>query len=577
MSWYLTDVARFRTERQGIEILAQEVDWFAVTAWRLDDRLRLVLDAEIGAGGRVYPIYLQYPDMFPHTPPSVFPRRDTARWSEHQFGAGGELCLEYGPDTWTANNTGRDLIESCHKLLVTENPGGDELGDAPSRHVVSLGQSLRIRYNRYLLTRAFRALLGELPLRAPLEANLVSLYHKESVVHVVDKVTLADGTQWTDPTVPSQLGPEYTERRVPICRWDETDTPPSTESLDEFDSGFAAVGNTLEARYGLIVQGSELSVYFLDRKKSTVVDVAVISPPPEARRLDTAHSVLAAKKVAIIGCGSLGSKAATMLARSGVGGFVLVDDDILLPDNLVRNDLDWRDAGVHKVPALARRLQFVNPSVDVLQWRVPLGGQEANESADAMLKQISECDLVLDATADPNVLNLLSVVAASAKKLVIWAEVFGGGFGGLIARYRPGIEPPPPFMRRAIENWFGEKGSSPRRSHRPYEAIGTGIDVPMTADDADVSVIAAHAARFAIDLLVDRDLSRFPNSVYAIGLGADSVFSQSFDTYPIDVGPPPPEPEVVELSDQEKVTEIATLLELLKDKIGGTDPTAQDN
>nr|WP_276555702.1 ThiF family adenylyltransferase [Bradyrhizobium elkanii] len=517
--------------------------------------------------------------MFPHTPPSVFPRGDIARWSAHQFGPGGELCLEYGPDTWTANNTGRDLVESCHRLLETENPaGGDGVGDdAPSRHVESLGQSLRIRYNRFLLTRAFRALLCELPLRVPVEAKLVSLYHKESVVHVVDEVTLADGTKWTDPTVPSQLGPEYTERRVPICRWDATESPPSTESLDEFDSGFAAVGNKLEARYGLIVHGSELSVYFLDRKKSSIVDVAVISPPAEATRLDATHSVLGAKRVAIVGCGSLGSKAATMLARSGVGGFVLVDDDILLPDNLVRNDLDWRDAGVHKVPALARRLQFVNPSVDVLQWRVPLGGQEANESADAMLKKISECDLVLDATADPNVLNLLSAVAASAKRPVIWAEVFGGGFGGLIARYRPGIEPPPPFMRRAIENWFGEKGSLPKRSYRPYEAIATGIDVPMIADDADVSVIAAHAARLAIDLLVDRDPSIFPCSVYAIGLGADSVFSQPFDTYPIDVGPPPPEPEVVELSNEEKVIEIATLLELLKDKIGGADPTAQDN
>ncbi|MBB4376383.1 ThiF family adenylyltransferase [Bradyrhizobium sp. SBR1B] len=577
MSWYLTDVARFSAERQAIECLAQEVDWFAVKTWRLDDRLRLVLDAEIGAGGRVYPIYLQYPDMFPHTPPSVFPRGDTARWSAHQFGAGGELCLEYGPDTWTANNNGRDLIESCYKLLATENPGGDELGDAPSRHVESLGQSLRIRYSRYLLTRPFCALLGRLPLRVPLEVNLVSLYHKESVVHVVDKVLLADGTQWTDPTVPSQLGSEYTERRVPICRWDETDILPSTESVDNFDSGFAAVGNVLEARYGLIVRGSELSVYFLNRTKNSVVDVAVISPLPDATRLDAAHSVLAAKRVAIVGCGSLGSKAATMLARSGVGGFVLVDDDILLPDNLIRNDLDWRDAGVHKVPALARRLQFVNPSVDVLQWRVPLGGQDANESADAMLKKISECDLILDATADPNVLNLLSAVAGFAKKPVVWAEVFGGGFGGLIARYRPGIEPPPPFMRRAIENWFGEKGSMPRRTHRPYEAIDTSIDVPMIADDADVSVIAAHATRFAIDLLIDRAPSLFPNSVYAIGLGADSVFSQPFETYPIDVGAPPPEPEIIELSDQEKATEIATLLELLKDKIGGADSSPQDN
>ncbi len=33
------------------------------------------------------------------------------------------------------------------------------------------------------------------------------------------------------------------------------------------------------------------------------------------------------------------------LARSGVANLLLVDDDLFLPDNLVRHDLDWRDVG----------------------------------------------------------------------------------------------------------------------------------------------------------------------------------------------------------------------------------------
>ena len=57
-------------------------------------------------------------------------------------------------------------------------------------------------------------------------------------------------------------------------------------------------------------------------------------------RLPEGYDVLAQKKVGIVGCGSLGSKVAASLARSGVAEFVLVDEDVLKTGNLVRNELD---------------------------------------------------------------------------------------------------------------------------------------------------------------------------------------------------------------------------------------------
>ena len=62
----------------------------------------------------------------------------------------------------------------------------------------------------------------------------------------------------------------------------------------------------------------------------------IIPPQPSVPRLDKEHEALAGRKVALVGCGSLGSKVAVMLARSGVGKFLLVDDDLFFPDNLVR-------------------------------------------------------------------------------------------------------------------------------------------------------------------------------------------------------------------------------------------------
>jgi sulfur-carrier protein adenylyltransferase/sulfurtransferase len=157
----------------------------------------------------------------------------------------------------------------------------------------------------------------------------------------------------------------------------------------------------------------------------------------------------------------------------------------------------------------------------------------------------------------------------------MWAEVFGGGIGGLIARCRPEREPLPQYMRRAIENWFGERGPQPVRSTRSYE---TGQDgVPLIANDADVSAIAAHAARLAIDTLLGRDPSLFPNSVYAIGLGVGSVFTQPFETFPIDVGPPPPAESMKQLSPDAVAAEIAKIVELIEARTNETVAAPPDN
>lgn len=158
----------------------------------------------------------------------------------------------------------------------------------------------------------------------------------------------------------------------------------------------------------------------------------------------------------------------------------------------------------------------------------------------------------------------------------MWAEVFAGGIGGLIARCRHGIEPSPQHMRWAIENWFGERGSSPPvRERRSYETDSDGA--PLIADDADVSVIAAHAARFAIDTLIQREPSSFPNSVYAIGLAAGLVFTQPFETYPIGVGPCPLAPPVEALSPTGTAAQVAKIIELLKACVNEAPTTPEDN
>lgn len=561
MTWFFTDIARRKAEREALEEFGIAHDWFVPLGWRFDERMRLVLDADIVAGGKTWPVYLQYPDFFPHTPPSVFPRGDETRWSSHQYGAGGELCLEYGPDNWTPDLTGVHLIESARRLLEGENPAPGETGTVPSRHVETLGQQFRSAKSRFILTRSAKAALELMPLREPLDGTIVSSFHKEGTVHVLNTLKQLDGSSWRNPDVPPQLADECFERDVSLIRVEADAELPTTTSLGAFKSACAAFGLSADKLYTVIQRGDETHCFLLWEKKDSVIRIPVVPAQHEERRLDEAHDALKTKKVGLVGCGSLGSKWAAMLARAGVAKWVLIDDDLLLPDNLVRNELDWRDVGAHKAQALARRVEFVNPGVDIDEWNVRLGGQTSAASAEAILRVLGQCDLIIDATANPDILNVLAAVAAAKSKPVVWAEVFGGGIGGLIGRCRPGLEPPLQYMRRAIENWFRDQNAPPVRARRSY-ATG-GDTAPLIADDADVSAIAAHAARFTIDLLA-REASIFPHSIYAIGLMAGSVFTEPFDTRPIDVGPPPAESQKLTLSEEETAAELTKLLELIK-------------
>jgi molybdopterin/thiamine biosynthesis adenylyltransferase len=74
---------------------------------------------------------------------------------------------------------------------------------------------------------------------------------------------------------------------------------------------------------------------------------------------------LAQKKVAVIGLGSGGGFAALTLAMSGVGDFILVDDDIIENKNVVRHVADLRHVGMPKVEAVAELIRNRNAKATV--------------------------------------------------------------------------------------------------------------------------------------------------------------------------------------------------------------------
>ena len=101
---------------------------------------------------------------------------------------------------------------------------------------------------------------------------------------------------------------------------------------------------------------------------------------------------LLAARVAIVGCGALGTHLADMLARAGVGRLILIDRDIVEWSNLQRQVLfDEADAqaATPKALAAAARLRQINSDITIDPRVLDLDGEAARTL-------VEEVDLVLD-------------------------------------------------------------------------------------------------------------------------------------------------------------------------------------
>jgi molybdopterin/thiamine biosynthesis adenylyltransferase len=311
-------------------------------------------------------------------------------------------------------------------------------------------------------------------------------------------------------------------------------TPPNLLAVD----GSSPVDGFPESIAAVIAFDGESSAHFfliLSCDKATHFTAFQSVEPHDAARVLRGEA-LPSKSIGIVGAGSAGSKIAVSLARMGASRFYLVDDDILLPENLKRHALDWQGVGQHKVHAVAEALQNIDGGIVADVAIARLTGQESSAWIAGVLERLADCDLVVDASANTDVFNLLVAVLQPNPKALVWLEIFGGGIGGLVARCRPESDPDPQQMRASYLQ-FCEKHPAPpsmREKRGRYESTASGDDV-LSASDADVGIIAGHAARFVADSLLSPEASIFPHSMYLVGLAREWVFTAPFSTIPISI------------------------------------------
>jgi len=208
---------------------------------------------------------------------------------------------------------------------------------------------------------------------------------------------------------------------------------------------------------------------------------APIGPEGQAR--------LRRARVAIVGCGALGSTLAEMMARAGVGSLTVIDRDYVEESNLQRQSLfDEEDAarGLPKAAAAEARLRAINSEVAVR-------GVVTDLAADNAAELLKGADLVLDGTDNFETRFLLNDVCLKAG--IPW--VYGACVGsyGLALLVRPRVSP---CLRCVLEELPGPGGPT---------CDTVGVVAPV------VHVVAGLQAGEALKMLAGRAQDLLPGVV----------------------------------------------------------------
>ncbi|MBC3489405.1 ThiF family adenylyltransferase [Pseudomonas taiwanensis] len=198
-----------------------------------------------------------------------------------------------------------------------------------------------------------------------------------------------------------------------------------------------------------------------------------------AQRNIPGMKTLAGKRIAVVGCGTIGGYLIDALAKAGAGTgggqLTIVDYEVLGPQNLGRHRLGMAHLFANKASGMRLTLQFDNPSVSVRALEV-----------DARHAHFGELDLLIDATGEESLGHWLAArYANQIPMLSIWIEGPGIAVRGLIK------VPGPSACYRCLCNHQREGGLPTVNGEMPVLRAGHGCEGLYVPFPATVSLQAA--------------------------------------------------------------------------------------
>ena len=233
------------------------------------------------------------------------------------------------------------------------------------------------------------------------------------------------------------------------------------------------------------------------------MEVARVDPAVMRLRAGPDVALLRDCGVAVFGVGAIGSEAAVLLARSGLGTLTLVDGELLRPANLTRHTASGRFVGLPKVKALAEtiaeaRLPTRVDTVEAMLWQPSL-----------VRGVVERTHLVVDTTGNAAYTDMLSRLCVDGRRPLVASALHRGG---RILRIRVQMaETKAPIWHRSGSNGFPDVPADPAPKAQQTWEVGCGAPI-NNASPVSVTGAGSRTARAVVDVLagrVDRDLDMF--------------------------------------------------------------------
>jgi len=464
----------------------------------------------------------KYPPSYPSAPPDIFPKNRSSKWvPRHQYVKEGRFCLDIREKIWCSRLTAADIIKSVQTLLIAE--GIRKITKSDKLLVYEEPELTRIDR----LLRQKRCVLPS-DLSFPEDQNygcLNYVYKLNSGTYRLIITDFFEGESKRESTLVKQIWLADTLRTKYKGFWVRVNKDQFIELLliDDAQEAFKRLSSyatfpedlNFEEYFGkgsywkFLMLTSEyphlpfLLDYNSEKQSISRYGVYVYDINHLIARMPSKenYEFLSRKKVAIIGCGAGGSKDAEYLVKSGVGKIVLIDDDTLQTENILRHSCQLDDLSIEKVYAVKDKLKKINPYVEVQPLRKNLDIIDAKTD-----ELIRDSDLIIVATAANE--ELINEYAFPRGIPAIYSKVYPMGFGGEIIRIIPGLTPCfecSHYFKEALLQEYKPEAKFPEMHSASYDTLSDGTYVPIPALAVDSDFISLIGVKMALEVLIEND------------------------------------------------------------------------
>ena len=487
----------------------------------------------------------KYPKSYPFYPPFIYPRDKQTGWVDgHQFILNGRFCLDLREHNWHSNLSAVDIIESMKTLIsasyekyLTKAEKLNVLEGIEPTLLESKTKEIRCLYelgsdtfvedsglvyfykfkdvgdNRIIAIKYFEIddtdqLLKLIKSKLYYAFNQVPTFNKIPYF----KLSSVSIDKLLNCSTNEELFKTFDENT-------EFKTDFFLKQIDELKNEYLIVCNELNIPTVLI----KLSKKKLEFYGCYAIDLSkLFSRIPE----NFNHVDLANKKVTIIGCGSGGSIISENIVKSGIGKLVLIDQEILEVENVVRHSCTLKDIGLKKTFALKKRLKSINPNIEIQTIENKI--ESFSEYISTILK---DSDLVINAIgAFESVINAYTFIN---KIPTIHCKVYPYGFGGEVFRIIPEVTPCYDCMYRYLNNELecvNKFSDFPHNQTINYNTTIEGETIPIPSLAVDAGFVINIASKMAIELLTSNkeDLKSKPN-IILWGNKKEWIFNEDYN------------------------------------------------